>query len=194
MEKDNQYLNQLAIKCTQGDQHAEDTISELYLLFHLKFRNHFMGRYRLTREIAEDVVQETFVNIFKGCNTFRGDCHFSAWLWKVARNTALGYLRKESKSKNVFADVEHAEDHYESPTQHFESLEDCTHFAFKEFEQFEPERAETVRLTAIEGWSMEEIAEYNDRNLGATREYVSQCRKRFKRFLDDCVDYIKGDA
>jgi len=48
------------------------------------------------REDAEDVLQETFLNVFKGLENFRGDSSFSTWIYRIATNNALMRLRKLS--------------------------------------------------------------------------------------------------
>ncbi len=53
---------------------------------------------RLLRDqsAADDVVQEAFVNAFRGLGKFRGDSSLSTWLHRIVVNTALGRLRKAS--------------------------------------------------------------------------------------------------
>jgi RNA polymerase sigma-70 factor, ECF subfamily len=46
------------------------------------------------REDAEDVLQETFLNVFRALENFRGDSAFSTWLYRIATNNALMKLRK----------------------------------------------------------------------------------------------------
>ena len=53
---------------------------------------------RLLRDpaAADDVVQEAFVNAFRGLDKFRGDASLSTWLHRIVVNAALGRLRKAS--------------------------------------------------------------------------------------------------
>lgn len=55
--------------------------------------------YRMThnRELAEELTQETFVQIFRKLNTYRGDAAFSTWLYRVAVNVVLMALRRGCK-------------------------------------------------------------------------------------------------
>ncbi|UCD17361.1 MAG: RNA polymerase sigma factor [Candidatus Zixiibacteriota bacterium] len=52
--------------------------------------------YRMTgdREAAQDLVQETFLTAFKGIGNFRGAASFSGWLYRIASNKTLNYLRR----------------------------------------------------------------------------------------------------
>ena len=48
------------------------------------------------RSVAEDLVQETFLQVHRKLATFRGDSVFSTWLHRLAVNTVLMYLRKHA--------------------------------------------------------------------------------------------------
>jgi RNA polymerase sigma-70 factor (ECF subfamily) len=43
---------------------------------------------------AEDLVQEVFLNVYRKLATFRGDCRFSTWLYRLARNRAIDARRR----------------------------------------------------------------------------------------------------
>ncbi|MDQ7793462.1 MAG: sigma-70 family RNA polymerase sigma factor [bacterium] len=45
------------------------------------------------REEAEDVAQETFLHVYRSMASFRGE-RFSSWVYKIASNLCLDYLRK----------------------------------------------------------------------------------------------------
>lgn len=45
--------------------------------------------------LAEDLLQDTFLNAYRGLNSFSGASSFSTWLFRIATNSALMYLRKE---------------------------------------------------------------------------------------------------
>jgi len=53
--------------------------------------------YRITRnqEIAEDVLQEAFVNAFQHIESYQRKASFGAWLKKIVVNKAISHLRKQ---------------------------------------------------------------------------------------------------
>jgi RNA polymerase sigma-70 factor (ECF subfamily) len=55
---------------------------------------------RLTRSHAdaEDVLQDTFVRVYRKLGTFRGEARFSTWLFRVATNSALMARRKQRRA------------------------------------------------------------------------------------------------
>ena len=55
-----------------------------------------------------DVYQEILVNIWKSLDTFEGRSQLGTWVYRVAVNTCLAYVRSEVKRKRVWSDpLEH---------------------------------------------------------------------------------------
>lgn len=76
--------------CRRGDRHAQ---RQLYL-------RHCQAVYRLVFRIvgsqdAEDVTQQVFLRLFQSIGTFAGQSRFSTWLYRLAVNEALQFLRRQ---------------------------------------------------------------------------------------------------
>ncbi len=63
-----------------------------------------------SRELAEDLFQETWVRVMERGHQYNGRHEFSTWLYAVARNLTLDYLRKKSPVSldGLIANGEHA--------------------------------------------------------------------------------------
>ena len=48
------------------------------------------------REVAEEVSQDAFLKAYKYLHKFKGDSKFSTWLYKIAYNTCLDAIKKNS--------------------------------------------------------------------------------------------------
>jgi len=74
----------------QGDQRAYKKLLERHrhAIFHIA--------YKIVRntEEAADLVQETFMKAFGSLSTYRFEYRFSTWLYRIAANNAIDYLRK----------------------------------------------------------------------------------------------------
>jgi len=57
--------------------------------------------YSQDREKQKDIYQEILVNIWKGLDSFRGDAQPGTWIYKIATNTAIGFVMKEQKRLNL---------------------------------------------------------------------------------------------
>lgn len=58
------------------------------------------------RHVAEDLAQEVFVRVFKKAETFREGMPFEPWLFSIARNLSVDYLRKTGRRKQTFTGLE----------------------------------------------------------------------------------------
>jgi RNA polymerase sigma-70 factor (ECF subfamily) len=51
-------------------------------------------RYSGDSAVAQDIAQETFLKLFVGVRSFRGECDFSSWLYRLVVNSCLDQKRK----------------------------------------------------------------------------------------------------
>lgn len=51
------------------------------------------------KEDAEDVAQEVFLEVFKSIAKFKGDSKLSTWIFKIATNKCLEFIRKKNAKK-----------------------------------------------------------------------------------------------
>lgn len=49
----------------------------------------------LSHEDADDIVQETFIKAWNSIDNFRGESHISTWLYRIAINETLTFLKKK---------------------------------------------------------------------------------------------------
>src|SRR5579883_1382605 len=60
-------------------------------------------------EEARDVYQEAFLKVYRNLNTFRFDCSFHTWLYRIVTNICLDHLRKRKVRKEEPSVIETAE-------------------------------------------------------------------------------------
>lgn len=84
----------------KGDHHAFAEIVSLYKdkLYHLAYR--MTG----SRQEAEDVVQDTFLRVFKNLDSFDEKQKFSTWIFRIATNQCIDRLRKKRKMYSLDAE------------------------------------------------------------------------------------------
>jgi RNA polymerase sigma-70 factor (ECF subfamily) len=126
------------------------------------------------RELAEDLFQETWIRVLERGHQYDGKHEFSTWLYAVARNLTIDYLRKKSPLSldGMMEDEEHA------------PLEpaDTRPMAWEVVQQHEQaerisaalvsipvEYRETVVLRFQEGLALEEIATVTGAKLGTVK-------------------------
>jgi RNA polymerase sigma-70 factor (ECF subfamily) len=57
-----------------------------------------------SKEDAEELTQDTFLKAFRKLDTFKGDCSFSTWLFRIGYNTAVSATRKRKIIVPAFDD------------------------------------------------------------------------------------------
>jgi RNA polymerase sigma factor (sigma-70 family) len=74
--------------------HDIDTLIELY------GKKVFNLAYRLTgnRQDAEDITQETFLQVYRGLSDFRGDSKIYTWIYRIAVNNSLRVKKKPDRA------------------------------------------------------------------------------------------------
>lgn len=63
----------------------------------------------LSHDDANDVLQNTFVKAWQGLPAFEGRSKLSSWLYRIAINEAVDFLRREKKKLSLSADSEQAQ-------------------------------------------------------------------------------------
>lgn len=85
---------ELLLKLVQGGQKA---FYNFYKIFAPRVFRYALAILR-DRYLAEEVVQETMITVWKGAKSFRGQSQVSTWIFGIARNHALRLLRRKPKS------------------------------------------------------------------------------------------------
>lgn len=140
--------------CKQGKQLAQ---SELFRLYAPKLLG-VCYRYAGSREAAEDVLQDTFVKIFKNIQSYRGDGSFEGWMRMIAVNTSLSWIRK---NKNLAREIELSQKHEPmlDEEEDQESFPISTDELMKHISTLPDGYRVVLNLFAMEGYSHKQISE-----------------------------------
>jgi len=86
----------LVTLATEGDRGAFDE------LVRRTYADTYTLAFRLTgdQEDACDVVQETYLRVFRGIRRFRGDAQFSTWLYRITANCASTHMGRRARHRH----------------------------------------------------------------------------------------------
>ncbi|SEN41742.1 RNA polymerase sigma-70 factor, ECF subfamily [Amphibacillus marinus] len=80
----------------------ETTFDSLYEQYHDDLFQYVIYLVK-NRQVAEDIVQETYIKVLKSYDGFRGDSSEKTWLFSIARHTAMDYFRKQQRQQGKLA-------------------------------------------------------------------------------------------
>jgi RNA polymerase sigma-70 factor (ECF subfamily) len=128
------------------------------------------------RDIAEDLAQEAFVLAWRKLATFRGDSAFGSWLYRIAANVSLSYLRKQKHFAATLELSENDEPAIESDITERMSLDAAISRL--------PAGARAVFvLYSLEGYSHQEIADELKIATGSSKAQLHRARKLLQGHL-----------
>jgi RNA polymerase sigma-70 factor (ECF subfamily) len=150
------------------------------------------------RERAQDLVQETFVRVYRHLHRFDQSKKFSTWIYTIASNLAKNELRNRSRNPLVLFqtlkqnwDADHRplewEDTHYKPDDLYrkrflrEKVEDAV-------AQLPEHHRVVFVLREIEGKTYEEIAEITECNLGTVKSRLNRARNNFAQIVAPMVD------
>jgi RNA polymerase sigma-70 factor, ECF subfamily len=93
---------QLVVKYLHGDEKALEFLISRYL----KPVYNFVYGYAGNPAEAEDIAQETFVKAWRSLKKYDSRKKFKTWLYSIAKNTAIDYLRKKKSIPFSYFDNE----------------------------------------------------------------------------------------
>lgn len=181
-----------------GGAAAERGLKGLFDLYAARLKG-FFRRQGCSDEDAADLLQETFVKVVRAAPSFRFDSQASTWIWSIARNCLNDRWRSRRNGEPIESLDEMKEidgDAWElslgtsEPPHELLEMKNCVRLAFVEFAERHPDSAQATLLAAVEGWTMDELAQALGRTVGATREFVSQCRKKLRPYLARCRELL----
>lgn len=147
---------------------------------------------------AKDILQEAFIKIIRSAGSYSGQGEAKSWIWQIARNCLIDHQRKQGSLANHETAVN--DEQWESLAQTTSdpnatscavpgSVDECVSAGLDQFNRREPERA-LVLMLQMDGMSIEEIGLRIGRTIAATKEYLSQCKKKIQPYIAHCTDLL----
>lgn len=182
----------LVEKAQQGDKKA-------FNLLVARYQNKVAGlltRYVSANDIP-DVVQETFIKVYRSLESFRGESAFYTWVYRIAVNTAKNYLMTQGRRPPTEDFLAEDAESYEigSRLRNIDTPENLTlsdelkDIVFKTIESLPDELKTAITLRELEGMSYEEIAEIMDCPVGTVRSRIFRAREFIENQLAPLIKH-----
>ncbi|MDA1028121.1 MAG: sigma-70 family RNA polymerase sigma factor [Bacteroidetes bacterium] len=173
----------------EGDQQAYQKLMEKYTG---ALTRHIQKMVRRQGEV-DDLVQECFIKAFSALRSYSADYAFSTWLYKIATNHTIDFLRKR-KLKTVSIDApistKDGEVEFELPDTSYRPdrhiVEDERRMLIQAAIEHLPEKYHRViMMRHQQEKSYEEIAQELDLPLGTVKAHIFRARALLYKFLRD---------
>jgi RNA polymerase sigma-70 factor (ECF subfamily) len=136
---------------------------------------------------VEDVLQDTFIKIYKNLNSYKPSHKFSSWAYRIAHNEAISYLRSKKLSVNELSnDIE--TDIFELIASDVniekEAIKECNSKQFREiFNQLDEKSREILELKFVEEFDYSEISEILQIPSGTVGSLINRAKIKFKELF-----------
>lgn len=142
-------------------------------------------------EDVMDVSQEVFLKVYKSLASFKGESEFSTWLYRIAKNCALDYVRKrKTPSLSLDSGGEDGEGIDVPDTQGVSNPEkkalenEKKEILNRSINLLSPEHREVIILRHVNDYSYEQIAEALSVEVGTVKSRISRARTALKKILE----------
>ncbi|MEX2151769.1 MAG: sigma-70 family RNA polymerase sigma factor [Gemmatimonadaceae bacterium] len=135
-------------------------------------------------DLAADVAQEVWIQIFRALPQYRGDSQFGTWAHRIAVNRTLNALRKSRRLAKIETDVEEDTASVEPDTERSLMMQTIESAATK----LSPGARAVFLLHDVEGYTHEEIAERLGITSGGSKSQLFKARAKLRTLLAHLVD------
>jgi RNA polymerase sigma-70 factor, ECF subfamily len=155
-----------------------EELGELFERHHRRLYNFFL-RMVGNRQVAEDLVQETFMRMLRYRRTFRGEGEFASWMFSMARNLGATYFRRNLRHPHI--SVEEAPEPVTESTQ-AEELEsaDDVQLVRRALMQLPEDKRELLLLSRFEMLKHRQIADLLGCSVGAVKVRIHRAMRQLR--------------
>ncbi len=175
----------------EDDLYAYELLVDRYKDQLLNFAYRFLGNY----EEAEDVVQETFLRLYRKRHAYRQIAKFSTWIYTIAGNLAKTELRKRKRRKLIsisdmgFDEKDFELEDFRADTERGTDRALMDKYLQKAIEELPPRFRQVIVLRDIQELSYEEIGDIINAPLGTVKSRLNRARLKLQGKLEKVMDH-----
>ena len=137
-----------------------------------------LGYMKGDRELAKDIAQEVFINIWNALHSFKGESTPKTWIYRITVNTCLLYIRSNNKKQTTPLDT----DNYTTALEGSEPEEEQHLALYKAIGEL-PKLERLIIMLVLEGVEYEEIEKITGINSINLRVKIHRIKKKMKELL-----------
>ena len=137
----------------------------------------------VSHEDAEDVLQETFIKVFRYLDDFRYECSFSTWLYRIATNECIRFLNHR-KEQAVSDEEIHEELMEKLMASEYVDYDNAMEVKFQQALLTLPEKQRLVfNLRYYDELKYEEISQITDTKVETLKANYHFAKEKIKKFM-----------
>jgi RNA polymerase sigma factor (sigma-70 family) len=136
----------------------------------------------ISHEDADDLLQEVFIKVWDNLDSFRGDSKLFTWLYRIATNESLNFLRKQKRLRFFSSDIHEALIEM-LPTEMSADADEIEQKLQNAILQLPDKQRLVFHLKYYEELSYEEMAEITDTTVGALKASYHHAVKKIEEFI-----------
>ncbi len=150
--------NQIKSLCRRIKRADKNAASELLKIYYADIYS-YLRRLCGSRHDAEDLTQQTFLKVWSSLDGFAGRSKFSTWLYRIAHNTYLDWLRKNAAGTQSRPDQwwQECTDKNSGPFANVAESQ-LTQQLYEAVDQLDEDKKHVVHLHYYQGLSLRETA------------------------------------
>ena len=179
---------ELVTEISNGNQQVFRMFVEKYQLSVFKICNGFIHN----KEDSEDILQEVFIDVYESIHKFREEAKLSTWLYRIAVNKSLNYLRKNRTMKNLKSmeslftsdknRLNYIEDNNMRPDENVEQRERAR-ILYKAVNSLSTNQRIAFVLNKYEDLAYKEISEIMNTSLSAVESLIHRAKTNLQKKL-----------
>lgn len=175
----------LLLDLVNGDMEAFNVIVDRYKNRLLNFVYRFVKDY----DVAEDIVQETFLRVFRKRRDYKAIANFSTWIFTIAGNLAKSELRRRKRWRFLSIDAtDDDEKSFDIPDpgmrpDRIAAVRILNENVQNSIDRLQTKYKEALILRDIEGMSYQQIAEVIGVPVGTVKSRVNRARLKLQKKL-----------
>ena len=142
-------------------------------------------------EDALDLSQEAFLNAWRGLKFFKGDSAFSTWVYRLASNVCLDFLRAKKRRQEIVDPVHSLDDQDAPPPPADEGLRPDAQLERKErsnslhraLGNLPDHHRQILVMRELSGLSYQEISDVLRLDLGTVKSRLTRARTALRKLL-----------
>jgi RNA polymerase sigma-70 factor, ECF subfamily len=158
----------------------EQKINELYVEYKKKVYTLALS-YVKDIYLAEDLTHEILVKCYLNREKFKGDCSFHSWMYRIATNHCIDFLRKSYRNRDLLHENIDLFNHREVCTPESEVLHHCDHAELRgKLRKLPSKYAEVITLFYFKDQSLKEIEDHLNIKLSTVKTRLFRAKQMLR--------------